>query len=125
MRYVENQFVIWSDPTKYTTQNDDSSLWHYPCGLEQYKFYVPIDSSTASIMNYFRLLHSVTKKPLYLEKAKALADSITRVQNPEDGQISTHWFTPGYKIKDDNLWINCMFGTADMLFTMADYLDNE
>ena len=125
MRYVEDQFVIWSDPMKYTIQNDDSSLWHFPCGLEQYKFYVPIDSSTASIMNYFRLLHSVTKKPLYLEKAKALADSITRVQNPENGQISTHWFTPGYKIKDDNLWINCMFGTANMLFAMADYLDKE
>lgn len=125
MRYVEDQFVIWSNPMKYTTQSIDTSIWHTPCGLEQYEFYVPIDSSTAGIMNAFKEMHALTKKPLYLEKAKTLADSITRVQNAENGQISTHWFTEGYKIKDDNLWINCMFATANHLFDLADYLDKQ
>ncbi len=125
MRYVEDQFVVWSHPMKYTAHGNGTSIWHTPCGLEQYQFYVPIDSSTAVIMNAFKEMHRLTKKPLYLEKAKTLADSITRVQNAENGQISTHWFTEGHKIKDDNLWINCMFGTANQLFALADYLDEQ
>ena len=125
MRYVEDQFVIWSKPMKYPAPEYDSSVWHVPCGLEQYEFYVPIDSSTAIIMNAFRAMHSATKKPLYLAKACALADSITRVQNPKNGHISTHWFSADCKEKDDNLWINCMFGTANNLFALADYLDEQ
>lgn len=73
-RYVEDQFVVWSDPMKYTTQNYDPSIWNLPCGLEQYNWYVPIDSSTAVIMDAFRCMHSATNKPLYLAKTKALAD---------------------------------------------------
>lgn len=125
MRYVEDQFVVWSDPMKYTTQNYDASIWHLPAGLEQYNWYVPIDSSTASIMNSFKAMHSITKKPLYLAKAKALADSITRAQNEENGLIPTHWITPDYKETGGDLWINCMFGTANFLFAFADYLDKQ
>ena len=125
MRYVEDQFVIWSNPMKYTTQNYDASIWNLPCGLEQYNWYVPIDSSTAVIMDAFRCMHKVTKKPLYLEKARALADSITRIQNQENGLIPTHWITPDCKETGGDFWINCMFGTANYLFNMADYLDKQ
>ncbi len=125
MRYVEDQFVVWSNPMKHTTQNYDSSIWNLPAGLEQYNWYVPIDSSTAVIMDAFRTLHSVTKKPLYLAKAKALADSITRAQNEQNGMIPTHWITSDFKETGGDLWINCMFGTANYLFAMADYLDKQ
>ena len=125
MRYVEDQFVVWSDPMKYTTQNYDPSIWNLPCGLEQYNWYVPIDSSTAIIMDAFKNMHSATGKPLYLEKAKALADSITRIQNSENGLIPTHWITPDCKETGGDFWINCMFGTANYLFALADYLNED
>lgn len=125
MRYVEDQFVVWSDPMKYTTQNYDSSIWNLPCGLEQYHWYVPIDSSTGIIMDAFRRMHSVTKKPLYLAKARALADSITRIQNPKNGLIPTHWITEDCMETGGDLWINCMFGTANYLFDLMDYLEKQ
>lgn len=35
-------------------------------------------------------MHKLTGDPLYLEKAKAPANSITRMQNTENGMIPTH-----------------------------------
>ena len=123
MRYVEDQFVVWDNPPEYNKDGWDTSIWHYPCGLEQYYWYVPIDGSTATIFNAFINMHKVTQDELYLRKARVLADSITRIQNPKNGCIPTHWFEQDCMETGGDLWINCMIGTANYLFDFADYLD--
>ena len=122
MRYIEDQFVVWDKPLKHHT-HDNTDNWYYPAGLEQYAWYVPIDSSTASIMASFLNMHRLTGDELYLAKAKALADSITRMQNSENGMIPTHWRFRDCKETGGELWINCLIGTANRLFEIAEYID--
>lgn len=122
MRYIEDQFVVWDKPLKYH-QHDNTENWSYPAGLEQYAWYVPIDSSTAGIMASFLNLHRLTGEELYLEKAKALANSITRMQNTENGLIPTHWRFKDCRETGGELWINCLIGTANRLFEIAKYID--
>ena len=124
MRYIEDQFIVWDKPLKYHKFHS-AQYWFYPAGLEQYNWYVPIDSSTASIMASFLNLHKLTKEPLYLEKAKALADSITRMQNKENGLIPTHWMTEDCIQTGGDLWINCMIATANRLFEIAEYIEKQ
>ena len=59
-----------------------------PCGLEQYKCYVPIDTAAAKIARFFLLMHKLENKPLDLAKARALGDSLTRLQE-DNGRIPT------------------------------------
>ena len=123
MRYIEDQFVVWDKPLKHHN-HDNTDNWYYPAGLEQYAWYVPIDSSTAGIMTSFMNMHKLTGDDLYLEKAKALANSITRMQNTENGLIPTHWRTRDCRETGGELWVNCLIGTANRLFEIAKYLDD-
>lgn len=123
MRYVEDQFVVWDNPPKYNKDCRDTSIWHYPCGLEQYYWYVPIDGSTATIMNAFINMYKATREELYLKKARALANSITRIQNPKTGVIPTHWMEADCMETGGDTWINCLIGTANRLFEFADFID--
>ena len=126
MRFVEDQFIIWEHPAKYNCKTYfDTSLFHTPCGLEQYNWYVPIDGSTAAAMNAFAKLHSVTGEALLLKKACALADSITNMQNPKTGMIPTHWMLPSCIEDGGDMWINCMIGTANRLYELANYLEDK
>ena len=59
------------------------------------------------------------------EKAKALADSITRMQNKENGLIPTHWMTADCVQTGGDLWINCMIATANRLFEIAEYIEKQ
>ena len=122
MRYIEDQFVVWDKPLKHHN-HDNTDNWSYPAGLEQYAWYVPIDSSTAGIMSSFLNMHRLTGEELYLEKAKALANSITRMQNTENGMIPTHWRFKDCKETGGELWINCLIGTTNRLFSIAEYID--
>jgi len=124
MRFVEDQFVIWKRPYPWAHRAPkgvppyDTSLWHTPCGLEQYWWYVPIDGSTATIALGFLSLYEAGCGDLYLAKAKALIDQLVNVQR-DDGQIPTHWM-----VKDDkawNFWFNCMFGSCKTLELMSKY----
>ena len=65
----------------------------------------------------------MTGAPLLLEKACALADSITNMQNPRTGMIPTHWMLPSAIEDGDDMWLNCMIETARMLSGLADYLE--
>ena len=125
MRFVEDQFVIWEHPPKYNCKtNYDTSLFHTPCGLEQYNWYMPIDGSTVAAMEAFYKLHSVTGDPMLLKKACALADSVTNMQNPRTGMIPTHWMLPSCIEDGGDMWLNCMIHSANKLYDLADYLDH-
>lgn len=121
MRFVEDQFVIWKKPAPWNRKGFDTSLWQTPCGLEQYNWHVPIDASTADICLTFLAMHRAGRGELHLEKAKALADSITRAQQ-DNGMMPTHWMTPEH-LKGADFWINCMFTTANALTELAEYLE--
>ena len=124
MRFAEDQFVIWKRPYpwRHGAPDDlppyDTSLWHTPAGLEQYGWYVPIDSSTADIAQGFLTLYQAGCGELYLAKARALTDQLTQTQH-EDGRIPTHWMnTPD---AEQNFWFNCMFESCRVLAAMSEY----
>jgi len=124
MRFAEDQFVIWKRPYPWAhASNDggtpyDTSIWHTPCALEQYGWYVPIDSSASAIAMGFFSLYQAGCGELYLAKALALADQLTRVQH-ENGQIPTHWMNT--ENAEQNFWFNCMFHSCRTLETLAEY----
>lgn len=121
MRYIEDQFILWDKKPVSRHQWNETEPWHVPAGLEQYEWYVPIDDSTAEIMTSFAEMYKATGKILYLEKAKALGDSITNMQNPRNGLIPTHWLNPSTDIEDGgSFWLNCMLETANLLDRLAD-----
>ncbi len=130
LRFVEDQFVIWENFAPYNDRcsirhGADISEWFSPAGLEQYKWYMPIDSSTACIVKAFLDMYSVKKDPLLLAKAKVLGDSITRMQNPKNGLIPTHWMRKTCIEDGGNLWVNCLIVTASCMMYLADVTEAE
>lgn len=121
-RFVEDQFVVWKKPAPWNQSGDDTKGWYTPAGLEQYVWHVPIDASTAFIMNMFLEMHKATGDELYLEKAKALANSITIMQR-EDGMIPTHWMSDAHR-NGENFWINCHLHAASLLDGLDSYLQS-
>ncbi|MBO7157921.1 MAG: hypothetical protein J6W31_04895 [Clostridia bacterium] len=117
MRYVEDQFVVWGKHAPWLPHLSEES--HYPAGLEQYAWYVPIDGSTVAIMRAFLDLYAVKRDPLLLEKALTLGDAITRMQNPETGVIPTHWMQKDCTYNLTNFWINCHTGSAFQMLHLA------
>ena len=128
MRFAEDQFVVWKRPYPWNhatpdgSPGYDTSLWHTPAGLEQYGWYVPIDASTANIADGFLTLYKAGCGELYLAKAMALTDQLTRVQT-DNGRIPTHWM--GRPDSDSNFWFNCMFESCRVLSEMAEYDERE
>ena len=122
MRFVEDQFVVWGEYAPWNPYLNDYSYWYSPAGVEQYYWYVPIDGSTSKIMNTFLDVYSVTNDPLLLEKACALGDMITRMQNKETGVIPTHWMKKDCAENLHNFWINCHIGTAANIMRLAEIM---
>lgn len=124
MRYIEDQFVVWGEHPEWNL------TWgpkhgQYPAGLEQYFCYSHIDSSTSAIMIDFANMYRLTGDRLYLEKAMALADMITRVQNSETGQIPTFGMDKNCAYGYENFWINCQLYTANTMMTFAELMETE
>lgn len=124
MRFAEDQFVVWKRPCPWRhatpdgSEPYDPSLWHTPAALEQYGWYVPIDASTCDLALGFLELYRAGCGDLYLAKARALTDQLTRVQH-EDGKIPTHWMN--IPSAEANFWFNCMFSSCETLSIMSEY----
>ncbi len=123
MRYVEDQFVVWGEFPNWSNSPVDKR--HTPAGLEQYLCYVPIDSSTATIVRGFINMYRLTKERLYLEKAMALADSITRMQDSETGLIPTFFIGENCAYGRINYWINCQIFTTRVLLELSELTEAE
>ena len=111
--WCEDQFVVWSDPI----HNMDWKNWKTPTALEQYDYYTPIDASMGDMVGAFAAAYKATGNSLYLEKAKALADNITRNQRT-DGTIPTY-----FDSRKGSDWVNCMIYVADRLEALADVME--
>ena len=117
MRFIEDQFVVWGEfaPWVKALCPEVKS----PAGLEQYLCYWPIDASTSKIMSAFLDMYRATNDSLYFEKAAALGDMITRMQDPTNGVIPTFWTTKE-NIEDlENFWINCHIASAFRLYELS------
>ena len=133
-RFIEDQFVIWHkfaprnrknlDPW-FNQYNNNKAEWHCPAGMEQYNWYVPIDSSTAHIMIAFLRLYKATGNPVHLAKACTLADSITRIQNPRTGMIPTQWYRKSAIEDGGDFWMNCCIEVAVLMMEIANETEKE
>ena len=125
MRFIEDQFVVWGEYPKWNPYSDKKEILHSPAGLEQYFCYCPIDSSTTYIVNGFLNMYMLTKERLYLEKAMALADNVTRMQDKNTGMFPTFFIgencAEGYR----NFWINCHIYTASVMMRLAEITEAE
>ena len=121
IRFVEDQFVVWREHPDWN--KDVSPVWHYPAGLEQYYCYSPIDSSTAVILTAFENMYWLKGDRLYLEKAMTLADMITRVQNPQTGQVPTFWVGENCEYGYENFWLNCLLYTAKTMMHFSETVE--
>ena len=142
LRFVEDQFVCWQMPfyphLKLWPQQwkwvDRDRMWHaprpgswweFPCALEQYNYYVPVDASAACVIRSFLALYRATGNPLDLAKAKALGAALVRRQCA-DGFIPTAWNESPRNLADDcekcrkSYWINCLLHDATVLFELAE-----
>ena len=117
MRFVEDQFVVWGRHNPINKGGWDTSKFSSPAGLEQYQWYLPIDCSTSDILRTFAALYEAGQGEIYLAKAKALADSITREQR-ENGWIPTHW---NGNETENGSWINCICESIRTLAGMIKY----
>ncbi len=124
MRFVEDQFVVWGRYSPWCRSATYRQCWESPAGLEQYEWYVPVDSSTSAIAEAFMEVYTLTGDKLWYEKACALFDKITRMQNEETGLIPTQWITEDPKHKIWNFWTNCHLACARILYNIANKFEN-
>jgi len=114
LAWCEDQFTVWSQPLTHL----DSANWQLPCALEQYHYYTPIDASSADMIRAFANAYAVTREAAYLEKAKALANHVTRMQRA-DGTIPTYFDSRANTGTD---WLNCMIFTARALMRLDEVM---
>lgn len=112
--WCEDQFVAWSDPVHHM----DWKNWRTPTALEQYDYYTPIDASMGDMIGAFAAAYRATGNGLYLEKAKALADNVTRHQRA-DGTLPTY-----FDSRRGSDWANCMVYAADRLEFLESVIGN-
>ena len=100
-RFAEDQFTLWNSPLGdvYSDSNRESIPFVY----EQFDFQVPVDHSTAGVAMAWMRIYEQTGDLLALAKAKALVDSLVKVQK-DSGCIPTVM----HNMEDCNdIWANC------------------
>ena len=120
IRFCEDQFVHWGCLRGLYNGRMENE-WT-PCVHEQYRFDVSVDASAHNMIEAWLDYWEVTGDELILEKAKAMAASITNMQIHNTGQIPTLW-----TFRRENAscyWLNCAFATTLSLLRMADLQDN-
>lgn len=120
LRFAEDQFVCWEKPFNGmdlppNTSMLDLNKWVCPGVLEQYWWYNPIDASAAKLIRTYLALYRAEGKALDLAKAKALGDSLTRVQW-DSGCFPTQWALDEVP---EGIWMNCHIASALALEELA------
>ncbi|MCQ2119396.1 MAG: hypothetical protein MJY84_05700 [Bacteroidales bacterium] len=111
IRMSEDQFVRWNYlPDDVTGVREV----HSPITMEQYFCYEPVDDSSANMANAYLDLYAITGDKLLLEKARALMDHLTILQNQVTGMIISIDEPVEY------FWINCSWITQKTLLRLAD-----
>jgi len=116
LRFAEDQFVVWENPpqrasssstTRKSIEQLDPKHWITPSSTEQYAMFEPISGSSAAMITAYVHAHRATHQPLYLAKAKALADALTIAQQKNNGRYPTRMIE-----QDLQYWLNSTVNTA-------------
>ncbi len=93
-----------------------------PGVLEQYACYDPVARSSAILINAYLKANEVTKKPIYLTKAKALTNSLLAAQSWMSEAHKTNGEIPTWvmKTKPDN-WLNNSYYAAKAVLNFGLY----
>ncbi len=107
LHFSEDLFVIWKKPfaTALSLSKGPADDWFTPCVLEQYRCYLPVDASSAKMIESFSRYYEKTGDELYLAKAVALANNMTQIQQRCGGRYRTWWQKTDGGWQQD--WINC------------------
>lgn len=131
LRYAEDQFVCWEKPCAANghgvntpigdpfAQQNRYNDWFYPCVLEQYVYYVPVDASSAKLIRTYLALYRAEGDPLDLAKARALGDALVRIQRP-NGYIPTEYALVEKRDNPMQGWLNCTCATVAALSELAE-----
>ena len=122
LRFAEDQFVIWSHPPHLPPRGNDQRLarenWFTPSSAEQYAMFEPISGSSAFMIMAYVRAHQATRKPIYLAKAKALANALTVAQQYHHGRYPTRMVR-----EDLAYWINSTINTVRAMRMLAEEID--
>jgi hypothetical protein len=111
--FCEDQFVFWDKTDIYDSFGTLANRWAVPCTAEQYQGYVPVDASSDHMINTYMKAYRILHDTIYLEKAKALANTIVNIQD-EQGKVPT-FLTPALP----EFWLNCMIASLMMFEEMS------
>jgi maltose/maltodextrin transport system substrate-binding protein len=117
VRFAEDQFVIWEHPpaVKARFENMQPRYWITPCSAEQYAMFEPISGSSAFMIVAYLAAYRATDKPLYLDKARSLANALTVAQQQHHGRYPTRM------VREDLLyWLNSTVNTARAMRMLAE-----
>jgi hypothetical protein len=117
-RYIEDQFVEWEPVGNEVA----------PGVREQYKCYYVIDAHSAFYIRLCMDFYTKTHDEIWLKKARAMADTLSALQNP-DGYYPT-WMRfksrdatgAGKDVNYDAVWPNCSSYDGEILMRLAEYL---
>lgn len=129
IRFCEDQFIVWEQAGwigtdgQWTDNDMQNDCWgwftfHTPAVLEQYRYYTPVDASLAKMIHFYLSMFDAEKDPMDLAKARALGDSLTRLQNPATGHIPTSF---GLEKERERDWVNCTYASILALKRLAEY----
>ena len=128
LRFTEDQFICWEAPWKGRRLpsdlregfwSKDTDNWHTPAGMEQFDCRWPIDSCTGKLLATCLALHKATGEARWLQKATALADSMTQMVQP-DGRLPTWWLQPDDSRND---WHSDMIQAVEALEELDEFLN--
>ena len=114
LEFCEKRFVVWKTPANHPK-------WPAPSVLEQYSCFTPIDASSAKMIRAYMAMYQAEGRSEDLAKARALADTITRVQK-SSGRIPTFWdgVTTDEGLSCERYdWLNCMAAAAHALTLLS------
>jgi len=123
-RFAEDQFTRWHSDIKNNADAIATGDFTTPYVFEQYSFQCPIDASTVGVATAWMLIYESTGDMLALAKAKALVDSIVKVQDPECGCIPTTLYQSA-DVDISEHWVNCTFISIDALMHLDRLLNGK
>ncbi|MBQ7458053.1 MAG: hypothetical protein IJS70_02670, partial [Bacteroidales bacterium] len=115
-RFTEDQFTLWGSPLD-VARGDESVQEVVPFVYEQFDFQVPVDHSTAGVAMAWMRIYEHTGDLLALAKAKALVDSLVKVQQ-DNGRIPTVMYNEDPENHND-IWSNCTWQSIVALTRFA------
>lgn len=133
LRFAEDQFIFWQrvkDPDGlrlaiHHTKREPEK-WITPCVLEQYKVYEPVARSQGIMINTYIKAHQITKAPIYLKKAKEIANTLVYAREwVEKTYQGTGEFPTWVWRKRPSNWLNNSYYAAQSLLNISEYDDNE